>query len=1475
MLIFNQIIEKKALRRIFEFFIENYGPSRSQELLEELKFTGFHAATLGGLSIGFDDFRIPPSKQKILKKADDEILVQNSFCIQGQTTIFEYGQQFLDIWTTTGETLKDEVIRNFQKTPLNPLYMMAFSGARGNINQVRQLVGMRGLMSDSAGKVVDFPIRSNFREGLSLPEYLISCYGARKGLIDTALRTADSGYLTRRLVDAAHSVLINEFDCGTFQGIYIRPSLPNLIGRVSCHDIYDASSAQTREAVGFAIAMNIENRQLSVLPEFHGTWLLNSRQSKDKTRVSSLGALIDSSLDLVSDQRKRPSQRKRTKPHNNKISPTRETYGVEEPAFKAKGKIVSRNQDISPSIARKILQVLNSGTFSCPDNPGSNSKQFKIRSALTCQSISVEICQLCYGWNLGQGRLVSVGDAVGILAAQSIGEPGTQLTMRTFHTGGIFAQSIEDKIFAPHGGRIDFFCPKSSRPLGKKFRSLYGSTGWLTFEPLFIRITAPAITKAMTKPTPEPTKDKENQSSSHFYPQLNRVSIIFLPPQSFVICSPGQEVGPNELIASIARLRKVGPVSNQILALPAQAAARPISTLVHKNLMSSEELLELSEQNSGYGEAYTVGSPAQEPERGHEITNKDLGSSLAEPTQAPKPMPELQFKIGIDKVKRPEELTSNKLLGFMESQPQVRKNLSQKNRVGSAQARACAVVGVGSAIDSLSKNGGREDIKTQDPKDFKVIQSRFSGQLYNPGSFAENSSQLWVLDSYLAKGWTKSCSTGDLFFVPTFNSRPHFLSIQSQVQPFDELKGANPLIKKQDSFFSASSTKIFHSGRSENPNPANKHLPFEVLRVSSSMAKPTHEAYAGAEPTQAPKPQHAAKVGNSNLNSVITSGISKSELNSGRAEQISNTKNAKDEFEDVAILLCQDQKLWFENFYFQFEMSSREAYLRKSVNDLNLEMQAYGFAARKRGELTRSLETKKQNQSPSGSKFKLGEAFFVSSRSASTFDLGSQKKKQIQSPTQIIRRGLSTPIFMGQSSAKREEQSKQLRYGKASTLASDPVQATQSYEMAKPTQKIKMVLRQFSGYQLPGPQSSTNSRNEPAFSASLRNISSSEKGLINASAASLPTSDHEVYQPWQSRRPNEPDTEEFNLNKNTANSLAFSNLGTGTDIRGLSDFTNETNFESSEDIIKDENFGFESFSSSLSGAKNQPEFSLARAKPMQTADVRSQQLRLKIWDPPIHTKFVGEKEAIGKLLLPINQSTSLDIVQGLPRIESLFEARSAKSMLEASISAGQSHKPTNLNQGKSKPQNSHETNLLLNLQLNLVSEIQKCYLEQGIEISAQHIEIIVRQMTRKVRICKAFSLPRSSSMTKPKPTNQHFINKVGFPLGPDKYPQIAPELLPTLIGRSNAIFFPDDIVDLSEVQKLSLPEDYYEPIILGITKVATLTKSFISAASFQESKRILMSRSIQNDVDFFFGLKENLVCGRFIPAGTTAPGFGS
>ena len=234
--------------------------------------------------------------------------------------------------------------------------MMALSGARGNLSQVRQLVGMRGLMSDPQGEIIDLPIKSNFREGLTVTEYIISCYGARKGLVDTALKTANSGYLTRRLVDVAQAVIIKEVDCDTFQGIFL-------------------SSLIEQEKV--------------LLPL--------------KTRL--IGRVLAA------------------------------------PIKKNRLFLGSRNEDISPELATKIIQ------FQQP--------KIYVRSPLTCQTVR-HVCKLCYGWSLADGCMVDLGEAIGIIAAQSIGEPGTQLTMRTFHTGGVFSTDVADRIYAPHHGHLSY-----------------------------------------------------------------------------------------------------------------------------------------------------------------------------------------------------------------------------------------------------------------------------------------------------------------------------------------------------------------------------------------------------------------------------------------------------------------------------------------------------------------------------------------------------------------------------------------------------------------------------------------------------------------------------------------------------------------------------------------------------------------------------------------------------------------------------------------------------------------------------------------------------------------------------------------------------------------------------------------------------------------------------------------------------------
>ena len=364
---FNHCFDKRRFNSFLHWFFKKSrkkGKLRLLKFLEKLKILGFHSATQAGFSISIDDLKVPLSKSTILLTAERATLDAHLQRISGNLTIIEQYQRIIEIWNRTSEKLKYQVLQSFQISDFfNPVYLMAFSGARGNISQIRQLVGMRGLMADPQGKIIDFPIRSNFREGLTLTEYLISCSGARKGIVDTALRTAASGYLTRRLVDVAHHVIISQIDCQinkVTEGIFLE-------------DLYDK-----------------EKKVLSLQQRLVGRILA-------ETIISSKTSLI----------------------------------------------IGEKNQEISKKTSQKICE---------------NRKKVLIRSPLTCQS-SQFICQLCYGWNLAEGQLVSVGEAVGILAAQSIGEPGTQMTMRTFHTGGVFMGTLIDQTYAPFSGDISYSAP--------------------------------------------------------------------------------------------------------------------------------------------------------------------------------------------------------------------------------------------------------------------------------------------------------------------------------------------------------------------------------------------------------------------------------------------------------------------------------------------------------------------------------------------------------------------------------------------------------------------------------------------------------------------------------------------------------------------------------------------------------------------------------------------------------------------------------------------------------------------------------------------------------------------------------------------------------------------------------------------------------------------------------------------------------
>jgi len=336
------LVGKKELGKIIERCISVNGANETALVLDDIKKLGFKYSTKGAVTIGISDMIIPEIKQKYLDETDKKVEMITKQYRRGLITEDERKSAVVNAWNKTTEDVKNALIASMDK--FNPVFMMSNSGARGNINQIRQLAGMRGLMADTSGETIEIPIRSNFREGLNVLEYFISTHGARKGLADTALRTADSGYLTRRLVDVSQDVIVRELDCGTDEGIVV-------------FDI--VTSGEKIESM--------EER-------------LEGRYAAE---------------DIIH-------------PETNEV-------------------LVKHHELIDEKTAHRIA---NSGL-----------KKAKIRSVLTCRA-KTGVCAKCYGLNLATGDECNVGEAAGIIAAQSIGEPGTQLTMRTFHTGGVAGEDI-------------------------------------------------------------------------------------------------------------------------------------------------------------------------------------------------------------------------------------------------------------------------------------------------------------------------------------------------------------------------------------------------------------------------------------------------------------------------------------------------------------------------------------------------------------------------------------------------------------------------------------------------------------------------------------------------------------------------------------------------------------------------------------------------------------------------------------------------------------------------------------------------------------------------------------------------------------------------------------------------------------------------------------------------------------------------
>ncbi len=335
----NHEISKKGIGTIVEECTVRYSTTRMGQILDELKRLGFHYATRAGVTVSVYDATVPESKGEILAASDADVAKIEAQYDRGLITRDERHRQIVDVWTRATDDVGDAMAESFDK--FNPIYMMAYSGARGNIKQIRQLAGMRGLMANPKGDIIDRPIKANFREGLTVLEYFISTHGARKGLADTALRTADSGYLTRRLVDVAQDVIVRELDCGTEEG------------------------------VTFPLVKDDGNIDHNLV----GRCLL------EPAVVAETGEVL-----------------------------------------REAGHFLRDDAEVNELLAAGVTHVT-------------------ARTVMTCRA-KYGICQKCYGWDLASSRPVDIGTATGIIAAQSIGEPGTQLTMRTFHTGGVAGEDI-------------------------------------------------------------------------------------------------------------------------------------------------------------------------------------------------------------------------------------------------------------------------------------------------------------------------------------------------------------------------------------------------------------------------------------------------------------------------------------------------------------------------------------------------------------------------------------------------------------------------------------------------------------------------------------------------------------------------------------------------------------------------------------------------------------------------------------------------------------------------------------------------------------------------------------------------------------------------------------------------------------------------------------------------------------------------
>nr|APD80655.1 beta'' subunit of RNA polymerase [Polytoma uvella] len=1270
---FNLCFDKGRLKQFVLWFSHRHGEHKTVKLVEQLKTIGFEHARKAGISLGIDDLVVPPIKAKLLLEADKVTIKTTQHFRCGDITGVERFQRLINVWHNTSEDLKNEVVEHYRhQHPMNPVYMMAFSGARGNISQVRQLVGMRGLMADPQGRIIDYPIRSNFREGITLTEYLISCYGARKGIVDTALRTADAGYLTRRLVDVAQHVIVTNFDCKTRRGIYLTDIKE---GDTKIHSL-------TKRAIGRVLATSlIHNTQIdevdkTISETSHATHFLGTTASPITASPITASPITASPITAS--------------PITASPIAVKQKQSINSVLFK-------RNQEITSKIASVIAKKY--------------SRVF-VRSPLTCE---MSVCQLCYGWGLARGNLVAIGEAVGVVAAQSIGEPGTQLTMRTFHTGGVFSGDVQDVIRAPFDGIIVFDSPIP----GTLVRMPEGVVAFLTKSEGSLHIKRYASNNRITTDHPDSSVNSDSLNNKRgFGLSTHDVKRSFkLPAYAILYLRHGQHVVHKQMIARI---------TNNDANTLTDAAEFTINSGLEGLFYIQSADIRLSNSSvskppiaSTWGYSWVLSGSAVDPDSFFSPKRGDFTAT---------------------------------------------KGVSLEKRV---QSRRKSVIGTRRVPINRSVCVRIDEVDTSDvhARD-RVLDSTIIEQpinTINPGDLPGTSTY-----SRYAHLSTKSIltilKTLKLNIYKSFSKKNYvnFTRVESYLTRIDEVDPHKTLRVTEDR---RSRSKVYVTGGNKKviviPSidfvDPNKVVSIPSDDVDTKYRRGFDNAkriYNNCEYRRSRYNKNNNKV---NLNCPYTgeivfikkvnSGINKKSVNTDK-----NNKNP-DLTESLTGLLLLSQADLCSFYYSSVDDKTKvhkKEYTGVQKTEVSARFSGEAFTGRtRRGDLNYlRLED----------------------------PMGADQKK--------IRSPLNSNRLLGGF----------LTYGdciQPPTTRSD----TTMYRLRRPSQRIVTL---------------NNSNN---------NISEKNK-LEDKRADRLEKAGFYI------------DKENGDLTEGEFKRYAY-------------------NKETSSRIIH----------------YNRNKVTLRRAQPFYY----SPQAVLH----KTHNDIVEKQAPV--VTLQYERLVTGDIVQGIPKIEQLFEARrgknatleqlhikgiSSRSSLPVILKAMfRSYKASTESRRYAQKLDRHQRLLIADrcsishIQQIIVDGVQRVYQSQGVTIADKHLEIIVKQMTSKVRVIRDEGRGTVSSHEN---TGDKVVRNSEFNNTDVRRP-------------SGCTFFDGELVDREYIEKINSTLTHiipYEPVVLGISQASLRVSSFLSASSFQHTTTLLAKSAVYNKQDFLRGLKEKVMLGQLIPAGT-------